>query len=226
MSAIRKLRSQKGFTLVELLIVVAIIGVLSTIGVPTFRKMIQKAKKSEAKVNLGGLYTAEHAFYSEYGVYGNSLAGIGFEMDGQTFIYAVGFMAASNCASVSVVPASGGGALAKATLAAYPDYGSDTATKAGNPSLAACPFGTMAGYGSTTANVYDNGGELGGFVAAAVGAISPNVSSTSPGAGEADVWGIDEKRKLANIIDGVGKKTGGGTKSGGTSSGSGTGSGS
>ena len=58
---------QTGFTLVELLIVVAIIGVLSTIGVPTFKRMIQKSKKSEAKVNLGGLYTAEQAFFAEKG---------------------------------------------------------------------------------------------------------------------------------------------------------------
>src|SRR5688572_13064264 len=99
MSVSAKLRSERGFTLVELLIVVAIIGVLSTIGVPTVRKLIQKAKKSEAKVNLGGLYTAEQAFYSEYGVFGNRLTKIGFEMDGQNHLYVIGF-STDTCATL------------------------------------------------------------------------------------------------------------------------------
>src|SRR5690349_9491290 len=90
-STVRPLGRKSGFTLVELLIVVAIIGILSTIGVPTFRRMLQKSKKSEAKVALGGLYTAEQAFQSEYGGYGNNVAAIGVTTDGQNPIYQVGF---------------------------------------------------------------------------------------------------------------------------------------
>src|SRR5580658_9390933 len=86
---LRKAR-KLGFTLIELLIVVAIIGVLSTIGIPTFKRMVQKAKKSEAKVAMGGIYTSEMAFFSEYGGYGDNLAGIGFTFDGTTSIYTVG----------------------------------------------------------------------------------------------------------------------------------------
>jgi type IV pilus assembly protein PilA len=91
---------QYGFTLVELLIVVAIIGVLSTVGIPSFRRMVQKSKKSEAKVNLGGLYTAEQAFFSEYGGYGNYLSRLGFNVDGNpaNLMYVIGFTGA-NCAS-------------------------------------------------------------------------------------------------------------------------------
>src|SRR4051812_23901987 len=91
-----------GFTLVELLIVVAIIGVLATIGVPTFRQMVQKSKKSEAKVALGGLYTTETAFFSEYGVYGSNIDKIGFDLEGSANnrIYTVGFQD-SSCAPVA-----------------------------------------------------------------------------------------------------------------------------
>src|ERR671910_792159 len=95
----KKYRSY-GFTLVELLIVVAIIGVLSTIGIPTFRRMVQKSKKSEAKVNLGGLYTAESAFFAEYGGYGNNLDKIGFETDGSNLMYVIGFPT-TTCGSVT-----------------------------------------------------------------------------------------------------------------------------
>src|SRR3989338_11106065 len=96
--------TRRGFTLVELLIVVAIIGVLSTIGIPTFRKMVQKAKKSEAKVALGGLYTAETAFFAEYGVYGSYLDKIWFELSGTGGVtYTIGFPT-SACASEALMP--------------------------------------------------------------------------------------------------------------------------
>lgn len=67
---------KKGFTLVELLIVVAIIGVLSTIGIPTFRRMIQKAKMAEAKIALGSGHRVEAAFFAEFNSYGNNLEGM------------------------------------------------------------------------------------------------------------------------------------------------------
>src|SRR5258708_2998711 len=85
---------QRGFSLVELLIVVSIIGVLATVAVPTFRRMIQKSRKSEAKTNLGGIYTAEQAFLSEFGGFGNNVAGLGFEISGASERYVVGFMTA------------------------------------------------------------------------------------------------------------------------------------
>ena len=88
------LRSEEklGFTLVELLIAVAIIGILSTVGIPTYKRLIQKARKSEAKILLGGVVTAEEGFFAEWGFYGNNLRGIGFEVEGgQTKYYNIGF---------------------------------------------------------------------------------------------------------------------------------------
>ena len=61
-------------------------------------------------------------------------------------------------------------------------------------------------------NVFDSLGERDAFVAVAVGVVSPNVSSTAPGATDTDVWQIDFKRKLANTQDGVGKKGSGKAK--------------
>jgi type IV pilus assembly protein PilA len=57
--------AQEGFTLVELMVVVAIIGVLSAVAVPNFKKYQAKSKSSEAKLQLSAAYTALQSFFSE-----------------------------------------------------------------------------------------------------------------------------------------------------------------
>jgi len=63
-------KGKKGFTLIELMIVVAIIGILAAIAIPNFLKFQSKSKQSEAKGNLKGIYTAETAYFGEQNTYG------------------------------------------------------------------------------------------------------------------------------------------------------------
>ena len=63
---LQKLRNRKGFTLVELMIVVAIIGILAAIAIPNFLQFRLKAKTSEAKSNLGAIRSTEVAYYAEW----------------------------------------------------------------------------------------------------------------------------------------------------------------
>jgi type IV pilus assembly protein PilA len=70
-SMLSKLRSKKGFTLIELMIVVAIIGILAAIAIPNFLKFQAKSKQSEAKSNLGAVFTGELAFFGEQNKYGD-----------------------------------------------------------------------------------------------------------------------------------------------------------
>ncbi len=62
-------KSNKGFTLIELMIVVAIIGILAAIAIPNFLRFQLKSKSSEGKVNLAAIRTAEESFLAEFGVY-------------------------------------------------------------------------------------------------------------------------------------------------------------
>ena len=79
---------RKGFTLVELLIVIIIIGILATMAIPQYTKMVVKAKKAEAYVNLDALRKACFVYRTEYGDFSGrpdiqSFAFLGTDMDKQ-----------------------------------------------------------------------------------------------------------------------------------------------
>ena len=62
-------RSQKGFTLIELMIVVVIIGILAALAIPRFMRATTKSKQSEAKNILKQIYAMERAYRQEYDAY-------------------------------------------------------------------------------------------------------------------------------------------------------------
>lgn len=73
---LRRLPGGEGFTLIELVVVVAIIGILASIMIPQILGFAMKAKQSEAKELLATLYTVEEAFFGENNAYGTlSIAG-------------------------------------------------------------------------------------------------------------------------------------------------------
>jgi len=66
---IRNMKGDRGFTLIELMIVVAIIGILAAIAIPNFLTYQLKSRQAEAKTNLQAIKTSEVAFQAERGCY-------------------------------------------------------------------------------------------------------------------------------------------------------------
>jgi type IV pilus assembly protein PilA len=90
MFQLMKRKNTKGFTLIELMIVVAIIGILAAIAIPNFLKFQAKSKQSEAKTNLKAIYTAQTGYYGENNTY-NALNHVNWQPVGTArYTYSVG----------------------------------------------------------------------------------------------------------------------------------------
>jgi prepilin-type N-terminal cleavage/methylation domain-containing protein len=92
---------REAFSLIELMIVVAIIAFLAMVSVPTFTRFLAKAKRAEAYMNLNSIYAAQKAHWAERGSYSDVLngeGGVGWKPEGykggganENFYYTYGF---------------------------------------------------------------------------------------------------------------------------------------
>lgn len=173
------LKNPSGFTLVELMVVVAIIGILSAIAVPNFKKYQAKSKQSEAKIQLAAVYNSEVGTQSDYDTYATCLTLMGYEQSPRGY-YTVGFLTGYDANSKFNTCTSGGITAA--------------GTAAGNTDRIIVPIAQLA---AVTANkpatlTFASTATQTTFTASAEASISS--STTQP----LDKWSITETKKLSN----------------------------
>jgi len=177
-----KNKTQAGFSLIELMIVVAIIGILAAIAIPNFQRFQAKARQSEAKSSLGGIYTAEKAFQTEWQQFLGYFGDIGYRPEGQ-FKYMTGFSATNaRPAAPYVQPASGDvvSTNTKTYCAANPTICTFT-----DKCTAAAALPAAAGAPTNIA-----------FIAGADGCVSNTLT-------QHDTWTINESQSLSNTVNGI-----------------------
>ncbi|MAX78746.1 MAG: general secretion pathway protein GspG [Crocinitomicaceae bacterium] len=71
----------KAWTLLEVLIVLAIVGILVMLALPNFTSVISKAKAKEAELQLNALYMMQKSYFYERSKYGENLEDVGFQQE-------------------------------------------------------------------------------------------------------------------------------------------------
>ena len=97
-----KLKAQGGFTLTELLIVLAIIAILATFALPSYNEQIAKGRRADAKNTILELVALQERHYSNFGFYGSAtdLRGVDpIPTDGGH--YSVAISCTPNCTAAS-----------------------------------------------------------------------------------------------------------------------------
>lgn len=182
-------RAQAGFSLVELMIVVAIIGILATIAIPNFQRFQAKARQSEARNNLAAYYAANKATYSEWNTYIGNFVAIGFRPEGR-----LGYRVTSQ--NIAVMPTGYTGPTEAGCVT--------TENPAGNCTT---PASDGMAWGAVWTETVSGSVVPAAAVACAVGTTSSTflacASGTHNAAATADTWSINHTKVVANTNNGI-----------------------
>lgn len=128
-------RKMHGVTLMELMIVVVVLGILTTIAYPSYRQYVAKAKRNEAKAALLQIATRQESFYLQNNTYTTDMTNLGFG-------------AANN------VPTSTGTYIVNVTAADANTFAANAAYQNADDEASKCVSFTIDGQGSKGSTPY------------------------------------------------------------------------
>jgi len=198
-------KTNEGFTLVELMVVVAIIGILSAVAIPNFKRYQAKTKTSEAKLQLSAVYSSLISLQSDYDAYATCLEDAGYSPSTAANYYAVGF-AVDNSTARGIVTGNGGVCRVADTTSnpkfsnqyqfpANKSVGGYTApaTDLAQINLSSLPNPTLQNPSGFSNPTVDNTGTW--FIAGAIGGIDSKNNTNA----KASKWVINENKALIQV---------------------------
>jgi len=193
-------KNQKGFTLIELMTTVAIVGTLAAVGVPQYRKFQRRARRAEANMVLGVVASNQSTFRAEYNAITNSLGALGVELENPPTFYRFGFPTGA-CADQAMALSVNGAAIAAAPAGfAFPGW-----------NTAQVPGTSLVGGAAAAATSIGPAGGA-GIAAIAAGCLAANIlaanaytvsASGQVGGPVADQVQIDQARTVTIQQDGT-----------------------
>lgn len=200
------LGNSSGFTLVELMVVVAIIGILAAVAIPNYQKFQAKARQSESKIALASIFTAEKSFSAENGSFTGCIRQAGFAPDGAARYYAVGFAGAATSVPATACGPAGGlscavinwpgnvaGTPCKVAQEAFPGANNEGTNTANDQGYAATQ--KVSGAGGITADLTLSAVAQNTFTAEAAGFVSNTAVE--------DLWTINQDKTIVNTTSGI-----------------------
>ncbi|MCX6119248.1 MAG: type II secretion system protein [Proteobacteria bacterium] len=100
-----KPKNQNGFSLIELMVVVGIMGVMATLAMPKLNTFMAKSKQAEAKSGLSSIYQLQMTYFNAFDTYSTDVGTLGFTMPDNRYTYSMtnasdtGFNAQANVAA-------------------------------------------------------------------------------------------------------------------------------
>lgn len=153
--AVAKRQARKGFTLVELAVVIVIIGVLAAFGVPRFMNSVERSKAAEAFAYLAAVRSAQERYQSREGTYAANVTDLDIALTAPKYFtvppaFSVGTSSSSAESSWSLtLTRTGASAGYGAYTVTFTDQGFDTTNSTIVPLPQINPMGTDPNAGST-----------------------------------------------------------------------------
>ncbi len=174
-------KNEEGFSLIELMVVVAILGILATIAIPNFQRFQARARQKSGQALLSGYYQAMKATHAEYTYYFGDFVSIGYKPEGEV---SYRLLVGADAAAIALAPVGmTSEAACVTTAAACATAGYDTWTE--GLSAGADPGVPAAGAIATTRNAF-------------VAAVSADLNGAAR-----DEWSITEDKAFDNYSNGL-----------------------